>query len=58
MCPTYDTVRRLWSINVLGTINSYPEICTLLIFIYLFIYFCFFETGFLCVALAALELTL
>jgi hypothetical protein len=28
------------------------------LFIYLFIYFWFFETGFLCIALAVLELTL
>jgi hypothetical protein len=28
------------------------------LFIYLFIYFDFFETGFLCIALAILELTL
>jgi hypothetical protein len=28
------------------------------LFIYLFIYFWFFKTGFLCIALAVLELTL
>jgi hypothetical protein len=39
-------------------VESRCVVTIIYLFIYLFIYFWFFETGFLCVALAVLELTL
>ena len=52
----YPFISALGTISVTSFWLSFPPVL-LSIFIYLFI-FLFFETGFLCVALAVLELTL
>jgi hypothetical protein len=50
-------VGRTWP----AFLQEVPERCFFLFFVlffFCFVLFCFFETGFLCVALAVLELTL
>jgi hypothetical protein len=38
--------------------SLFSFVCFVLFFVFVFLVFCFFETGFLCIALAVLELTL